>query len=184
MFKSPEHHSIFVYKKKQQGLMPAIPGLSLKQDGFLYPLRAARGRNAQNGQDEHSSPLQQGSAQKSTNSSLDIAFRVCLKSFPAPLEACPVHFLTWFWFPQTVPRSGTEGHLFASFTRSLLRSRLLLKAHLRHQSCARAGERQAGECQRANRQMLPADSTSPILKLPLIKNIANQGSKRNKNPKK
>lgn len=119
------------------------------------------------------------------NSSPDIVFRVCLKrSFPAPLLACPVHFLTWFWFPQIVPRSGTEGHLFASFTNSLLRSRLLLKAPLRHQSCARAGKRQAGECERANRQRLPADSTSPLLKLLLIRNIANPGIKRNKNPKK
>lgn len=60
--------------------------------------------------DGHSSPLQQGPAKISMNSSLDIIlFRVCLKRrFPAPLVTCPVHFLTRFWFPQTAPRSSTE----------------------------------------------------------------------------
>lgn len=98
-------------------------------------------------------------AQISTNSSLHIVFEKKVSCSTWGL----VHLLSWCWFPHTVPRSGTEGHLFWQFY-TQLRSRLLLKAPLRHQSCARAGKRQAGECQRANRERIPADSTSPLLK--------------------
>lgn len=120
----------------------------------------------------------------SINSSLDIVFRVCLKrSFPAPLVAWPVHFLTWFWFPQIVPRSGTEGHLFVSFMNSAQKQTAAENTFKSSVMC-QSWEELGGECQRANRQRLPADITSPLLKLPLIKIIANPGSKRNKNPTK
>lgn len=159
--------------------MPATPRFNVEQLFHTESIQSSKRQECSDGWDGHSSLLQQGPAQISMNSSLDIVFRVCLKrSFPAPLVACPVHFLTWFLFLQTVPWSGNEGHLFASFTNSLLRSRLLLKAALRLQSCVRAEKWQAGECQRANR--LPADSTSPLLKLSLIKNSKSRKQKEKK----
>lgn len=105
MFKSPEHHSIFLINRSSKVWWQ----LHLVSVWTRWVPVSTQSSKRQECSDGHSSPLQQGPAKISMNSSLDIVFRVCLKRiFPAPLVTCPVHFLTWFWFPQTAPRSGTE----------------------------------------------------------------------------
>lgn len=164
--------------------MPATPSFSLEKDGFLCPLRAARDGSAQIGE-MGTAPLCSRVLLRSALTDHWMLPSDCLKrNFLALLMACTAHFLIWFWFSQTVSRSGTERHLSASFTNSPLRSRQLLKAPLRCQSYARTGRTQAEECQRANKQRLLTDDTGPLLRQPLISIIASPGSKRNKNPRK